>query len=69
MTRIKNWFKRFHKDERGLETLQVVLIVAIAAIILALLKTFWPQISKFFSHNVTTVIGNGGAAGDGTGTW
>lgn len=39
---------RFHRDERGLESLQVVLIVAIAAIILALLKWLWPVIKDWF---------------------
>jgi Flp pilus assembly pilin Flp len=56
---MKNWLKKFHRDEQGLEALQVVLIVAIAAIILALLKTFWPQIKQWFSDNVTEVLGFG----------
>jgi hypothetical protein len=33
--------RRIHEDERGLETLQVVFIIAIAAIVLALVKYFW----------------------------
>jgi hypothetical protein len=33
--------RRIHEDERGLETLQVVMIIAIAAIFLALIKYFW----------------------------
>lgn len=33
--------RRIHEDERGLETLQVVMIIAIAAIVLALVKYFW----------------------------
>lgn len=65
-----SWLKRFHKDERGLETLQVVLIVAIAAIILALLKAFWTPISTFFKNNILNIIGNGGNNGSqGDGTW
>jgi hypothetical protein len=43
--------KRIHQDEDGLETLQVVMIVAIAAIILALLKIFWGDIKKWFSDS------------------
>jgi hypothetical protein len=54
---MKSWLKKFHNDERGLEALQVILIVAIAAIILALLKTFWPQAKQFFNDNVAKVIG------------
>jgi hypothetical protein len=35
ITRIKNTLSRIHKDEKGMEALQTVLIIAIAAIILA----------------------------------
>jgi hypothetical protein len=58
--------RRIHEDERGLETLQVVMIIAIAALILALLKAFWPNIRKWFEALVNNILGwNGaGTAGD-----
>jgi len=40
--------KRIHKDEQGLETLQVVAILAVAAIVLAVLKIFWNDIKGWF---------------------
>lgn len=46
-----NLLKKLHRDEEGLETLQVVMIVAIAAIILALLKIFWADIKKWFGDS------------------
>jgi hypothetical protein len=49
--------ERLHRDEEGLEALQVVIIVAIAAIILALLKSLWPGIKKWFKTSVEQVIG------------
>ena len=64
LTKIKNYLKKFHKDEKGLEALQVILIVAIAAIILALLKTYWPQVKEWFSTMVDNIIGN-----DNPDTW
>ncbi|MEN9556831.1 MAG: hypothetical protein RLZZ232_3117 [Planctomycetota bacterium] len=35
INRVKNTLRRIHNDEKGMEALQVVLILAIAAIILA----------------------------------
>lgn len=51
--------RKFHRDERGLEALQVIMIVAIAAIILALLKFAWPGIKKWFIDNVKNTLGFG----------
>jgi hypothetical protein len=44
--------RSFHRDEKGLEALQVILIVAIAAIILALLKAYWQDVKNWFAVNV-----------------
>lgn len=49
-------FRRFHRDERGLESLQVVLILALAAIILALLKWLWPVIQEWFKRTLDAAI-------------
>ncbi len=69
LTKFKNGVKKFHKDEKGLEALQVILIVAIAAIILALLKAFWPDVKNFFKRSIEFIMGQGGNAGDGKGDW
>ena len=37
-------FQRIHRDESGMETLQVVLIIAVAAVILAIFVRLWPEI-------------------------
>ncbi len=58
--------KSFHKDERGMEALQVILIVAIAAIVLALLKFAWPSIKTWFVDNVRNVLGFGDSTGGAT---
>ena len=47
--------RRIHEDEKGLETLQVVMIIAVAAIILALVKLFWGKITTWFNQ-VTNFI-------------
>lgn len=54
---MKNRLKRFHRDERGLEALQVILIVAIAAIILAALKMFWADIRDLLKSSVQSITG------------
>lgn len=40
--------KKFHKDEAGLEALQVVMILAVAAVALIVVKTQWDVIRKWF---------------------
>ncbi len=55
--------KKFHSDERGMEALQVILIVAIAAIVLALLKFAWPNIKDWFVKNVGNILGFGDSTG------
>jgi hypothetical protein len=50
-------FRRIHNDERGLETLQVVMIIAVAALILALVKLTWPSIQDWFNKLVQAITG------------
>lgn len=45
--RMRNAAKAFHDDERGMETLQIVMIVGIAAIILIVLWQFFPKIREW----------------------
>jgi len=50
-----NTLKRLHEDEEGLTTLEVVMIVAVAAIILALIKVFWGSIKTWFGMSTQNV--------------
>jgi hypothetical protein len=49
--------RRIHNDERGLETLQVVMIIAVAALVLALVKLTWPSIQAWFNKLVQAITG------------
>ena len=55
--------RSFHRDEKGLEALQVILIVAIAAIILALLKVYWGEVKTWFRKAVEVITGKDGTGG------
>jgi hypothetical protein len=44
MSMFRNRMASFHKEEKGMETLQVVLIIAVAAVILAIFVRLWPEI-------------------------
>jgi ABC-type transport system involved in Fe-S cluster assembly fused permease/ATPase subunit len=39
---------RLHRDERGLKTLEVVAILAVAMIVLLVIKLFWYKIQNWF---------------------
>lgn len=60
LSAVKNGVVSFHRNEKGLEALQVILIVAIAAIILALLKLYWKDVKSWFKTMVETIIGSDG---------
>lgn len=47
LTKIKNQLIKFHKNEAGLEALQVVMIIAIAAIFLIFIKTNWETVKEW----------------------
>jgi Flp pilus assembly pilin Flp len=53
---MKKFLARFHEDERGLEALQVVMIIAIAALILAFVKTFWGDVKTWFKQLSDPII-------------
>ena len=50
----------FQKEVSASAAPEISTTLAIAAIILALLKSFWPDIKTFFQNNVKGVIGDGG---------
>jgi len=43
--------KKLHKDEKGMETLQVVAILAVSAIILSVIAYFWKDIKAWYKGN------------------
>jgi hypothetical protein len=48
--------RRLHEDEGGMEALQVVIILAIAAIALTLIKQAWGPIKTWFRKSVAEII-------------
>jgi Flp pilus assembly pilin Flp len=55
-----NALKSFHNDEDGMETMQVVIIIAIAAIVLVALLAFWGKIKDFVKETWTDLTGKKG---------
>lgn len=47
----------FHTDEDGMETMQIVMIIAVAAIVLLFVKSQWETISSWASGLVSQVTG------------
>jgi len=56
ITKITTSLKKFHNNEEGLEALQVVMIIAVAALALLIVKSRWSQISTWFQQKVDEVI-------------
>jgi hypothetical protein len=48
---------KFHSDEEGLETLQVVMIIGIAAVILAIVRNQFPTIRGWFEQMLGNITG------------
>jgi hypothetical protein len=57
MTNLKQRMASFDQDERGMETLQTVLIVAVAAMILALIVSQWDTIQTWAVNAINQVTG------------
>ena len=56
MANLKTTIRTFHKDEEGMEALQVVMIIAIGAVILLAIIKLWPSIKSWFTSEVNEVI-------------
>jgi Flp pilus assembly pilin Flp len=54
---MKRSLRNFHENEAGLEALQVVMIVAVAAVCLIAIKAKWPDIKEFFNNGADEVVG------------
>jgi hypothetical protein len=53
---IRKAIAKVHNDEQGIEALQAVLVMAIAAVILAVVKVKWPSIKAFFNKGVDGAV-------------
>ena len=50
--------RRFHNDEEGLEALQVVMIIAIAAMVMIACAAIGKAANKFMGTHANTLINN-----------
>lgn len=57
LRRLQNSLASFHQDEEGLEALQVVMIIAVAAIMLLFIKMNWGKIKDWFNGLMSQVLG------------
>jgi hypothetical protein len=53
---IRKAVAKLHRDEQGIEALQAVLVMAVAAVILALVKNQWPSMKQYFIDKVNAII-------------
>jgi Flp pilus assembly pilin Flp len=75
ITNLNSLVRKFHNDEEGLESLQVVMIIAIAAMIMIAAATVgkqgvdWmtAQSGKLVGKDLSTFTGEGGEGGEGGG--
>ena len=54
-TKLSNVFRKFHSDEEGLEALQVVMIIAIAAVILVAAGTVGQSVVDFTKEKLNAL--------------
>ena len=51
-------WQRFHCDQRGTEALQVVMILAVGAVVLGIVKHWWPWWTEFFNLAIDILVEN-----------
>lgn len=56
MNEMKQFFRRLHQDEDGLESLQVVIILGIAAVILLLIIVLFPQVRQWVMGSIQRIL-------------
>ena len=54
--KLKQKLSKFHRDEAGLEALQVVMIIAIAALILIAIRNKWPEIRDWMNEQLDGIM-------------
>lgn len=54
---LKNLFKRLHRDERGVVSLETVLIIAAIAlpVLIIIIKFGWPRIKSYFDEGMNNL--------------
>ena len=57
LQKTKTYFQKFNENERGLEALQVVMIIAIASLFLIAVKFQWQTIETWFKGLVEAITG------------
>ncbi|MCC9608589.1 hypothetical protein LOC68_09510 [Blastopirellula sp. JC732] len=57
LTQMKSAVDKFHNDEDGIEALQVVMIVALAAIILIAFMTLGDKVIQWMQERVQELMG------------
>ncbi len=55
IAKTKQAFRNFHRDERGLEALQIVMILGIAAVVLLFVKAKWPSVKDWADTLINSV--------------
>ncbi len=53
---VRSAVAKFHNDEAGLEAMQVVMILAVAAVALIVVKTQWNLVKSWFDKNSSEAI-------------
>ena len=52
---IRKAFAKLHRNEEGIEALQAVLVMAVAAVVLALVRQQWPTMKQYFIDKTTNI--------------
>lgn len=47
--------RRIHNDEQGMEALQVVMIIALAAVVLFFIRNYWTTIQTWLNGATTNI--------------
>ena len=67
-TKITNLIRKFHRDEEGLEALQVVMIIAIAAMVMIACATLGQKAVTWMNQQWTSLQGTSISADGGGGS-
>ena len=57
IAQLKNALRSFHSDEEGLGTLEIVMILAIAAMVVAIIMIFAKDIKNWAQGLIKTMVG------------
>ena len=63
-TKLINTIRKFHRDEEGLEALQVVMIIAIAAMVMVACATLGQKAVTWMNQQWTTLQGTSISGGN-----